>query len=472
MTLDDLRALFPPPRVVEGARRRIRARLLAGRRRIAVIDDDPTGTQTVRGARVFLDWSADAMAAAARGEEPLFFVSTNSRSLPAALAAETAGVVGGRLTRAAADAGITLTFVSRSDSTLRGHFPGEPSALAAGAGLARGVTLLVPAFFEGGRFTAGDIHWVNLRGRLRPAARTEFARDPTFGFRHSDLGLWVEEKTAGATRADSVRSVSLEAIRRGGPAEVAGILAGCRPGATVVVNALCDADLEVVVLALMDAEDAGQAFLCRSAASFVKVLAGMEDHPLLETAEIGAGTGPCLVVAGSWVDATSRQLGVLLGEAGVEGIEYRVAAGDGEAADAAGRCAAALHAGRHAVLHTSRAVDRGGADFLARGARIMAGLCDAVRLLPDAPSAVIAKGGITSLEVARALGARDAMVAGQVLPGVPLWRLGTGARFPGIPYVVFPGNVGDDGALRDVLMRIRPGGRTPLAPRPSSAPGR
>jgi uncharacterized protein YgbK (DUF1537 family) len=102
-------------------------------------------------------------------------------------------------------------------------------------------------------------------------------------------------------------------------------------------------------------------------------------------------------------------------------------------------------------------VERGAGDFLARGARIMAGLCESVRLLPDAPAAIVAKGGITSLEVARrALGARDALVAGQVLPGVPLWRLGTGARFPGIPYVVFPGNVGEDGALLEVLARVRP----------------
>jgi uncharacterized protein YgbK (DUF1537 family) len=422
-----------------------------------VIDDDPTGTQTAWGARVFLDWAGDAMASAVRDAEPLFFVSTNSRSLGPSAAAAVGRVVGKELARAAARAGVGLSFVSRSDSTLRGHFPAEMSALAAGAGLRPGVILLVPAFFEGGRFTAGDIHWVNLQGRLLPAAATEFAKDPSFGFRHSDLCLWAEEKTGGATRADDVRTVSLDDIRRGCPARVAGIFADCPPGAIVVVNAMADADLDVVVLAMMDAEDAGQSFFSRTAASFVKVRAGLDDRPLLGAAEIGAADGPCLVVAGSWVGATSRQLAVLLASGTVEGVEYRVEAGDHEAADAARRCASALRAGKHTALFTSRSVDRGAADFLERGARIMAGLCEAVRLIPDAPAAIIAKGGITSLEIARrALGARDALVAGQVLPGVPLWRLGTGARFPGIPYVVFPGNVGDDDALLAVLTRVRP----------------
>jgi uncharacterized protein YgbK (DUF1537 family) len=457
MTLDELRLSLPAPHVEPDARRRIRARLLASGRRIAVIDDDPTGTQTAHGARVFLDWERDAMASAVRDAEPLFFVSTNSRSLDVAAAAATGKVVGERLARAAAEAGTGLSFVSRSDSTLRGHFPGEVTALAAGAGIRPDAILLVPAFFEGGRFTAGDVHWVNLRGRLLPAARTEFAKDPSFGFGHSDLCLWAEEKTGGLTKAGDVRTVSLDDIRHGGPAKVAGILAGCPKGSTVVVNAMADADLEVVVLGIMDAEEAGQSFLCRTAASFVKVRAGLPDAPLLGTAEIGAADGPCLFVIGSWVGATTRQLEALLRSGNVEGIEYRADGDAGEPADAARRCASALRAGRHAALFTSRHVDRGGGDFLARGAEIMAGLCESVRLLPEAPAVIVAKGGITSLEVARrALGARDALVAGQVLPGVPLWRLGTGARFPGIPYVVFPGNVGEDGALLEVLARVRP----------------
>ena len=68
---------------------------------------------------------------------------------------------------------------------------------------------------------------------------------------------------------------------------------------------------------------------------------------------------------------------------------------------------------------------------------------------------MIAKGGITSSDVAtRGLGVKRALVRGQLLPGVPVWRLGAEARFPGIDYVVFPGNVGSDTALADAVQQL------------------
>ena len=46
-----------------------------------------------------------------------------------------------------------------------------------------------------------------------------------------------------------------------------------------------------------------------------------------------------------------------------------------------------------------------------------------------------------------ALDANEAFAIGQILPGVPVWRLLENARWTDIPYVVFPGNVGDEDAL-------------------------
>jgi uncharacterized protein YgbK (DUF1537 family) len=458
MTLDLLRTAFPPPWHAPGARRDLRARLAASGRRMAVVDDDPTGTQTAHGSLVLLAWDDESLRRAVADEDPLFFVSTNSRSLDASRAVAVGREVGAGLARAAArargGAGAPLTVISRSDSTLRGHFPGEVDALAAGLGAPPDLTLVVPAFFEGGRYTAGDIHWVAQGSALVPAARTEFARDPTFGYRHSDLALWAAEK-AGAPEG-RVLTVSLQEIRGAGPAALARRLAQAPRGAVVICNALAYEDLEVIALAMEEREAAGARVLCRSAASFVKARAGLEDRPLLDAAAVGAAPGGCLVVAGSYVGATTRQLTALLAAGDVEAVELDLEAGAAGTARAARRLTAALGAGRHGALFTSRTVDRTG-DFLARGARIMAALCETVRAVDAVPSCVVAKGGITSIEVARAgLGARDARVAGQVLPGVPLWRLGTGARWPSVPYVVFPGNVGGDDALREVLRRVAP----------------
>ena len=73
-----------------------------------------------------------------------------------------------------------------------------------------------------------------------------------------------------------------------------------------------------------------------------------------------------------------------------------------------------------------------------------------------APRYILAKGGITSSDIAtRALNVKKAMVLGQILPGVPVWKLGAESRFPNLAYIVFPGNVGDDRALIAVVRQLK-----------------
>ena len=68
------------------------------------------------------------------------------------------------------------------------------------------------------------------------------------------------------------------------------------------------------------------------------------------------------------------------------------------------------------------------------------------------PAFLVAKGGITSSTVAtHALGIRKALVLGQIQPGIPVWQADSSSKFPEIPYVVFPGNVGDRDTLRQVV---------------------
>jgi uncharacterized protein YgbK (DUF1537 family) len=83
-------------------------------------------------------------------------------------------------------------------------------------------------------------------------------------------------------------------------------------------------------------------------------------------------------------------------------------------------------------------------------------LISLVQHLAVAPRYLIAKGGITSSDIAtQGLGVRRALVLGQALPGVPVWQLGVEARFPGLGYVVFPGNVGADTALAELIAALR-----------------
>src|SRR6478752_5755624 len=312
-TVEQVLAAAPPVRREPGAREQIRAMNVAAGRRIAVLDDDPTGSQTVHDVSVVTVFEAAEYAAGLTDAGDTCFILTNTRSLPEAAAVElTTAVAGDLLTL---DLGGPVEIISRSDSTLRGHFLAEVDALNA---VRRRVTgrefdgiLLIPAYFEAGRFTAGDIHWATVGGRAVPTGTTEFARDATFGYRSSDLKEFVAEKSSGRIEPDQVRSISLADIRQGGPDRVAEILDEVSGGAFVVVNATDHADLDVVVLGLLQVQQQGKAFAHRAGPTFPQVLAGLDSHPPLAAEQIwphGRPAGHGLVVVGSHVGLTSRQV--------------------------------------------------------------------------------------------------------------------------------------------------------------------
>ncbi len=463
MTLSRMLAGAPPPRTGLPRRDEIRRELEKTRSRLVVVDDDPTGTQTVHGIRVYMDWSVPTLSAALARDDAVFYVSTNSRALPPEEMTRLSLELGRNLRAAAEGTDTRILIASRSDSTLRGHYPGEVDALLSGLGREADGVILAPALFEAGRYTIGDVHWVEQSGGLVRAGETEFARDPAFGYRNSDLKEWVEEKTSGRWKAREVLSLSLETLRAGGPEAARDILMRARGGVPVVLNAACYEDIETAVAALMEAEKAGKRFAYRCAACFVKVRGGFQDRPLLGPGELGLRGGPGLVVVGSYVDRTNRQLEALLGDGLCQGVELRVgeiAEGPGPAAAETARAASladrALQSGRSAAIYTSREVRRAeGKDFLGFGSRVMAALCDVVREVRIRPDFLVAKGGITSVEIARAgLGVKEAFVPGQIAPGVPVWELGPETRWPGIHYVVFPGNVGDDFTLGHVVRAL------------------
>ncbi len=93
---------------------------------------------------------------------------------------------------------------------------------------------------------------------------------------------------------------------------------------------------------------------------------------------------------------------------------------------------------------------------LAIGRRVSDGLVAIVRAISVRPRYLLAKGGITSSDIAtQGLGVKRALVLGQLLPGVPVWQLGPETRYPGLGYIVFPGNVGGPQALAEVVLGLR-----------------
>jgi uncharacterized protein YgbK (DUF1537 family) len=434
--------------------------------KLVVLDDDPTGTQTVHGVPVWTDWSPAALSRAFLESGPVFFILTNSRSLPPE-AAEALNREIARNLKAAADRSASrFDLISRSDSTLRGHYPGEIDWLLDELGVPCDGVILAPFFIEGGRYTIGDVHYVAEGDHLVPAGETEFARDPAFGYQHSNLRDWVVEKTDGRYDRDQVAAIGLDALREGGPDTVLETLMGLRDARPCVVNAAAYRDLEVLTAALLEAEARGKRFIYRTAASFVRVRAGIAPAPLLTADDIRpsepGGTGG-LVVAGSYVEKTTRQLATLQARGLARGIEAAVhrladpAEREGEIERVTAQADRTLAAGENVVVFTSREkVDPGGRrDFLALGRIISDSLVAIVRGIRETPAWLVAKGGITSSVIAtEGLNIRRGWVLGQALPGVPVWRMGPESRFPGRAYVIFPGNVGGEDALARVVRML------------------
>jgi uncharacterized protein YgbK (DUF1537 family) len=226
-----------PPEWPEDPMPAVRAALTRSRRRLVVLDDDPTGTQTVYDLPVLTSWQVEALAQEFAAGTPVFYVLTNSRSLPSAPAAALMREIAGNLREAARRENVEFSVVSRSDSTLRGHYPLETDVLAEAIGQTDAACLIIPFFEAGGRHTLGDIHYVAEGDRLVPAAQTPFARDAVFGYHSSNLRAWVQEKTRGRILAGDVASISLDDLRRGGSDAVQAKLTALPAGRVCIVNA-------------------------------------------------------------------------------------------------------------------------------------------------------------------------------------------------------------------------------------------
>jgi uncharacterized protein YgbK (DUF1537 family) len=459
----------PPVRHEPGARERIRAANAAAGRRIAVLDDDPTGSQTVHDVSVVTVFETDDYAAGLAAPGSTCFILTNTRSLSEDTAVELNSSVATSLFTLGQSFGGPMEVISRGDSTLRGHIIAEIRAIDAARRRVTGAgfdgVLLIPSYFEAGRFTAGDIHWANVAGKLTPAGDTEFAQDATFGYTSSNLRDFIAEKSDGTITADEVHSITLDDIRVGGPSRVAEILDGVTGGAFVVVNATDYADLEIVVLGLLKVEEHGRSFGYRSGPSFVRALAGLEPQEPLAGEQIWPGGNPGghgLVVVGSHVGLTSRQVVKAQERGGMTETELHVPTlidpdrRDAHVAEIGRQVIEAL-ATSDVLLFTSRTLLRGGDadDSLAISRTVSTAVIEVVRTsLAAHPAWVVAKGGITSHDVAvRGLGIRRAEVVGQLFPGmVSVFRpIEAAPEAVGTPYVVFAGNVGNDDTLADVV---------------------
>lgn len=446
----------------------LRKELERDNKKIIVLDDDPTGVQTVHDISVYAEWSEESIKEGFKEDRKMFYILTNSRGLTRENTIRIHEEIACNIIKTAKERNRPYLIISRSDSTLRGYYPLETEVLRAVIEERERIKvdgeILCPFFKEGGRYTIQDIHYVKYGKELIPAAQTEFARDATFSYHSSDLKEYIEEKTEGKYKAQDVISISLEELRGMKLENIQEKLMDAEDFTKILVNAVDNIDIKIFCIALYRAMREGKNYLFRTAAAFVKEIGGISARPLLTRNELikkkSAAGG--LVIVGSHTDKTTKQLKKLLEIEDMAPVAFnsdlvlQEQAFVEETARTRNKIEEIMLSGKTAVVYTRRKLltveNDSRENALLRSVKISDAVQSLVGELAVEPSFIIAKGGITSSDIGtKALKVKCAEVLGQVCPGIPVWRIKEESKFPDMPYVIFPGNVGDDNTLREVV---------------------
>lgn len=396
--------------------------------KMVVLDDDPTGIQTVHGCLLITQWDEESVRLGFADEQPFFYILTNTRALTREEAARVTREAMGMVLKVNEDYGYRLIIVSRSDSCLRGHFPLETDVMRE-CFMSRGLPVLpktpfCPAFIESGRVTIEGVHYMKDGEKLIPVSETEFARDNVFGYHTSVLHDYILEKGANPDDYIIVNAQSYDELHA---------------SASQIVSSVLAHDASIII---------------RSSSSLPKAIAGCPDIPLLDGSMLkSAGVG-CFIV-GSHVKKTTRQLEALLCESGTFGVELDVRRILEDSEPLMQETLAVMQQvagqGLVPVVYTSRQEVRlDDADLRQHlGQKVSDFLVDVVRRMPFTPAYLVAKGGITSHDImTKGLGIKSARVMGQIVNSVPC------VMTRDFPYVIFPGNVGDENSLRETYQKL------------------
>ena len=443
------------------------------KKKIIVLDDDPTGIQTVHSIPVYTSWDLSTLRQIMKDQHKIIYLLTNSRALTSVKTQRLHKQLARDLKQIALEEEEKFLLISRSDSTLRGHYPLETKTIYDELKKEEKIDgeIIIPFFLEGGRFTFNDIHYIKERDLLVPIGQTEFARDSVFGYKNSNLKEWIEEKTAGQYPAGQVISISLKMLREKDIEGILHKLLKIKNFNKLIVNALEYADLKVFLIALSKSINSGKNFIFRTAASFVRVIGGINPKPLLTVETLypkGKPSTPGLIIIGSYVQKTTRQMKKLNELSNLIWIEWEVSQAKtqeclkAEVDRVISEVKKGFNSGKDICLYTTREYCKNDSQNessdknLIFSSHISEGLTKVVQALKIRPSFLVAKGGITSSDIGvKGLNVKRAMVMGQIQPGIPVWELGSESRFPGLPYIIFPGNVGTDDTLKKVVEILR-----------------
>ena len=413
--------------------------------RIVVLDDDPTGIQTVHGCLLITQWDEESVRHAFDDDVPFFYILTNTRAMTREDATAVTREAMEMVLRVNKDYGYRLVVISRSDSCLRGHFPLETDVirecLVSHGYQVAPKTPFCPAFIEAGRVTIDGVHYMKDGEQLIPVSETEFARDNVFAYHTSVLKDYIREKGANPDDYDIVNAQSYEELHQWWESS------------------------EYSDYSDYSEHSDYSAIVIRSSSSLPKAISGIPDIPLLDRSILSPLTthlSPLtthlspLFIVGSHVKKTTRQLEHLLAAEGTCGLEVDVQRILDDPAALMQETQQTIRqiVDEHLtpVVYTSRQEIRlDDADQRQHlGQRVSDFLVDIVRQLSYTPSYLVAKGGITSHDIlTHGLDIKSARVLGQIVSSVPC------IMTKAFPYIIFPGNVGNEESLKEVYLKLR-----------------
>lgn len=427
---------------------------------IIVLDDDPTGSQSVTNVPVLTDWSEGSIRAELERKSPVFFIITNSRALTKDEAIQLNEEIGLTISSLIDD----FYIISRGDSTLRGHFFYEVDSLAKGLNWDKEnfLTVFLPAFIEGNRLTKDNTHYLLDNEYWIPVSDTPYAQDKTFGYQHSNLVEYIIEKSNNQITEAEIQSISITNLEKSDTLFILEKIQSAKK--YLIVNALTYDHIDRFASII---KNGNRKIIFRTSASFAASFGGVKSTKLLSKEEIysiSPSESGGLIVVGSHVPNTSAQFDHLM-QSGVKAIELEVEMlldKHTETEDYLKNLALQidyfLGINEDVVLYTSRklitAQDESAS--LKLSLKTSNSLVSIVKSLNVKPKFIISKGGITSSDIASyGLSIKRAIVLGQVEKGISVWQTDESSKFPLMPFIVFPGNVGTRDTLKNVYDKVR-----------------
>lgn len=282
--------------------------------KVIVIDDDPTGSQTVNNCLLLLKWDYSTLIKGFQSKSNLFFILANTRSLSENDAKLRLVEICNALKKVISKESYKeeFIFVSRGDSTLRGHNFLEPKIMNDCLG-PFDATFHIPAFIEGKRMTIDGDHFVDNV----PVSQTLFAKDKIFGYKTSNVKQLLFQKSKSQLKFNDIQNLKISELKVLESKEkniVFNKIRNLKENSHVIVDIENYSQLEKFSLSIKKLSKQKK-FLFRTAASFISSISAVKDNPkepffysIIRRKNREKKFLPGFLVIGSYVELTTMQL--------------------------------------------------------------------------------------------------------------------------------------------------------------------